>query len=62
MLTDISNRPGYFLSVPRWDKHLSIPGSVIHTVKLQDVPLCYLMKTKQEQLPGVAANLPRDGL
>jgi len=45
-LTDISKHPDYFLSVTRWDKHLSIQGTTIHAVKLQGIPLCFLIKTK----------------
>jgi len=45
-LTDISKHPDYFLSVTRWDKHLSVPGSPIYAVVLQGVPLCLLLKTQ----------------
>jgi hypothetical protein len=45
-LTDISNHPDYYLSVTRWDKHLSVPGRPIHAVELQGVPLSFLLKTQ----------------
>lgn len=45
-LADISKHPDYFLSVTRWDKHLSVPGSPIYVVELQGVPLCLLLKTQ----------------
>jgi hypothetical protein len=45
-LTDISKHPDYFLSVTRWDKHLSVPGSPIYVVELQGAPLCLLFKTQ----------------